>query len=166
MLTTSRTFSEMSWLKLGLTAFSIPGSRSDIGPISSCGAGPLMASPWTGVFSSGRLVTEMPRVRPEVVLGGVPGKNTLPPCMTALIRWRKKRVACPGVEGQYSRKNCSSVVETVVKTVPGGKTTCSVAASVYSLSSPDVILRFLEWLSSISAVTVSTRSPPISGGSR
>ena len=167
MLTTARTFSQMSSLKLGLTAFSIPGSRSDIGPMPSFGPGPLMALPWTGVFSSGELVTEMPRVRPEDVLGGVPGKNTLPPCMTALMRCGKKRVAYPRVEGQYSRKNCSDVVATSVKTVPGGKTnTCSGVAGVYSSSAPDMNLRFLGWCSSIVAVTVSSRSPPISGGLR
>ena len=111
-------------------------------------------------------MTEMPRVRPEVVLGGVPGKNTVPRCMTALMWCLKKRVSFPGVEGQYLWKNCSSVVETFVKTVPGGKTTCSGVACVYSLSAPYMNLRFLEWFSSIVAVTVSSRSPPISGGLR
>ncbi len=44
MLIMSRLLSEMSSLKLVLTAFLAGGSRSDIGPISLVGTGQLVAS--------------------------------------------------------------------------------------------------------------------------
>jgi hypothetical protein len=68
MLTTLRPLSEMSSLKLVLTAFSTLGSRSDIGPIPSAGAGQLGSSLWMMVFASVGMESEVPRGRREFVL--------------------------------------------------------------------------------------------------
>jgi hypothetical protein len=51
MLTMVRPLSETMLLKLGLTAFLALGSRSDIGPIPSAGAGQLGLSLWMMAFS-------------------------------------------------------------------------------------------------------------------
>ena len=78
MLITVRPLLEMLLLRVRLTAFSAMGSRSDIGPIPSAGAGQLSLSPWMMLFSSVRTDSEVPGGRREIVPGGVPGGMRLP----------------------------------------------------------------------------------------